>query len=215
MSALAAPNETPKPGTPGGKIISEAERERQANPDPGPASETPDEKVFVAEAEKLAGKPIAQFTEADYIRLPIKLIAKNQTVSTELSVELKDPMMACRWINFKTKGGQRVEQARFRGFIPCTKDDVAACHATATDSTGALTMGDLVLMKISKARLFSGYYKDNADKARYRVSQQMSKPFSVNVPGVDNGSNGTHPYTITSSTELVDAQQARSLAFGR
>jgi hypothetical protein len=79
-------------------------------------------------------------------------------------------------------------------------------------------MGDLVLLKMSKVRHFSSL-KQNAEKAKYNVSQQMSKPFSVKIPGTDNGelTSDTAFYKLdnSSSTKMVDASEARSLVFNK
>lgn len=207
----------PLPGTPGGKMVGYAEAERVANPDPGPSPETSDISLATKELESASGKKIADLTEADFYRLPVKLVSRDTILSTELTVQMKDPSMTCRWFNHKAQQGQRVERARYMGYQPCTRADVAFCHATASDASGALVVGDLVLMKISKVQQFGGYYKDNAEKAKYRVSQQLSRPFGAVVPGVDNGADATSPYQITSRTgsSLVDATEARSLVFSK
>jgi hypothetical protein len=215
----ATTQKTPQAGTPGGKMVGYAEAERIANPDKGPSAESDNLAVVTKELESVTGKTIGEMTEADFYNVPIKLIAQSQMYSTELTVQMKDPSMACRWFNKDHKGGAMVQQAIYRGYQPCTKDDVEYSHATATDERGAITMGDLVLLKMSKIRHFS-MYKDNAEKAKYRVSQQLSKPFGAHVPGTDNGSlNNTpvSPYMIESKTgsSFVDASQARELVFNK
>lgn len=211
------PKSEPQPGTPGGKMVGYAEAERIANPDPGPSAfvETKDEATKQFEAG--SGKSIGEMTEADFYRVPVKLIARDTIVSTELTVQLKDPSMVCRWFNYKAQNGSSVERARYRGYTPCTKEDVEYAHATATDDAGALVMGDLVLMKIAKVVQFGQFYKDNAEKAKYRVSQQLSRPFGAAVPGVENGSPVASPYVIQSQTgsSFVDATDARALVFNK
>jgi hypothetical protein len=204
------------PGTPGGKMVGYAEAERIANPDPGPAATSSSEDIVTKELEAASGKSIGEMTEEDFYKVPIRLMAQDVRYSTELSVIMKDPSMTCRWFNREHKHGANVQRARFQGYTPCTKEDVELCHATTSDDHGALVIGDLVLMKMSKVRHFSKL-RENADKAKYNVSAQLSKPFSVKVPGTDNGSlAGSAPFyelDNTNSTKMVDASEARNLVF--
>jgi hypothetical protein len=210
---------TPLPGTPGGKMVGYAEAERLANPDPGPSETISEAGFFEQELEKVTGKSIGNITEEDFYRVPINFVAQNTMYSTELSVIMKDPAMTCRWFNKNHRDGAMVQQALYRGYQPCTKEDVELCHATASDVNGALVMGDLVLLKMSKVRHFSAL-KKNAETAKYNVSQQMSKPFSVKVPGTDNGelsNSAASFYELDNSTatKMVDASEARSLVFNK
>lgn len=208
----------PLPGTPGGKMVGYAEAERAANPDPGPSAFLDSQADAVFQFERGSGKSIGEMTEADFYKVPVKLIARDTILSTELTVQLKDPTMVPHWFNAKAQNGASAQRALYRGYTPCTKEDIEFCHATATDSNGALVMGDLVLMKIPKVVQFGQFYKDNAEKAKYRVSQQLSRPFGASVPGTDNGSlsnTPASPYVIESKTgsSFVDATEARSLVF--
>lgn len=201
----------PKPGQPGSPIMGIAEQERLNNPDPGPSLSLEQAQVE-EEILRLTGKTIEELTEEEFMRLPVKLTAQNYSIATELDVKMKDPSFAPRWFNRKHKDGMLVQQARLRGWQPCTKDDVELSHASITDDAGSLVMGDLVLLKKNRLRHLSDL-KGNAETAKYRVSRQAQKPFASDVKGIDNSAYAdVHPYQISQSTAAVDPVEARTLA---
>lgn len=204
-----------KPGEVGGPLVGYAEQTRAAREAADLAPDvTDDAALATAEFEKQSGKSIGDMTEADFMRIPVKLKARNTAAMTELNVIFKDPSMTGRWFNHKHKDGMRVQQAFMMGFTPCTKEDVDLCHARSTDENGSLVMGDLVLMKISKAMLWGGYYKDNVDKAKARVNKAMNDPRAAALPGQESASGQDFyiPQNITRAAH-VDADAARTLVY--
>ena len=203
-----------KPGEVGGPLVGYAEATRAEREAADVCPEvTDDAALATAEYEKRSGKSIGDMTEADFMRIPIKLMARNKAAMTELNVIFKDPAMTGRWFNHKHKDGMRVQQAFMMGFTPCTKDDVELCHARSTDENGSLVMGDLVLMKISKAMLWGGYYKDNVDKAKARVNKAMNDPSAARLPNAE-APQGEYfvPQNITRASH-VDVDAARNLVY--
>lgn len=206
-----------KPGEVGGPLVGYAEATRAEREAADPTPEVTDDiALATAEYEKASGKSIGEMTETDFIRIPIKLMARNRAAMTELNVIFRDPSMTGRWFNHKHKDGMRVQQAFMMGFTPCTKEDVELCHARSTDENGALVMGDLVLMKISKAQLWGGYYKDNADKAKARVNRAMTDPrVARDVPNSPYAATASGDTFVAEATRasLVDAESARNLVY--
>ena len=213
-----------KPGDVGGQLVGYAEKtraEREAL-DAAP-EETSDEALATAEFETASGKSIGEMTESDFQRIPVKLMARNRAAMTELNVIFKDPSMTGHWFHRHHKQGQRVTQAYMQGFTACTKDDVEFAHSKTTDDNGSLVMGDLVLMKISKAALWGGMYKDNVDKAKGRVNKVMTDPRAANYQTknpylatdgstVGDGRNPTYVSNLTRA-DHVDADAARKLVY--
>lgn len=214
-----------KPGEVGGQLVGYAEKTRaerealEAAPE-----ETNDEALATAEFEKASGKPVSEMTEADFYRIPVKLMARNRAAMTELNVVFKDPNMTGHWFNVKHKDGMRVSQAYMQGFTACTKEDVEFSHSKTTDENGSLVMGDLVLLKISKAAKWGGMYKDNIDKAKGRVNKMMTDPRSANYQSQKNpylatdgstvGDGGAQTYVSNlTRADHVDADAARKLVY--
>jgi hypothetical protein len=170
----AALKAKPKPGEVGGPMVGYAEAQRvqqQVEPSEFVDAREEAEQKF----SKASGKPIGEMTEQDFYRLPVVLNSRPQQAMTELHVVFKDPAYTGHWFNWKAKQPDRVAQAYMQGFTACTKDDVEACHIRTTDENGSLVYGDLVLMKIPKAILWGGYYKQNMDTAVSRVERAATK----------------------------------------
>src|ERR1700743_1463971 len=83
-----------KPGEVGGPLVGYAEATRAEREAAAPTPEVTDDiALATAEYEKASGKSIGEMTEADFVRIPIKLMARNRAAMTELNVIFKDPSM--------------------------------------------------------------------------------------------------------------------------
>lgn len=199
----------PKPGEVGGEMVGYAEAMRQQEVHEAVKFvSTKDEATL--EFERVSGKSIGELTEQDFYRLPVVLKARDTANMTELHVVFKDPSMTGHWFNWKSKQPDRVAQAHMQGFTACTKDDVEACHIKTSDENGSLVYGDLVLMKISKAQLWGGYYKKNMQSATQRVDMGGMKKTSPDVPGTSY-ENSTQAQTA--DTDYRQVNGARELVY--
>jgi hypothetical protein len=215
IEAALKAKSAPKAGEPGAPMMGYAEVERLNNPDPGPAEEISAMDDAVDEVEKLSGKPIGELTEAEFMRIPVKLAVVNKYSNTDLHVVFKDPAMTGCWINFKHEHGNRVTRAYNQGFTACTKQDVDACSARATDENGSLVSGDLVLLKIPKIILWS-MRKQNQETAKARVNKAYQDPRAAALRGdSDAVSRPGAEFFIPdiASAQHVDANEARKLVY--
>jgi len=115
-------------------------------------------------------KPIEEMTEQDFYDLPISAYdAQAGRIPNNLTVEFHDPQIAGYWVNCHYNNGMRVVDARTRGFVPAKREDLKFVCTGLDDTDGAVKQagGDLILMKISKAKLFMRY-KEFMDIARLR-----------------------------------------------
>jgi hypothetical protein len=103
-------------------------------------------------------KPLDKMEEQDFYNLPITLadLAPGR-LPQNLTVTFRDPQWGGHWFNRKAREGQRVNEARSLGFIPANRDDCEMVSSNLNDEDGAIMDGDLVLMKIHKAKLFRKY----------------------------------------------------------
>jgi hypothetical protein len=103
-------------------------------------------------------KPIEKMTEQDFYNLPVNLAdLSSGRLPQNLTVIFKDPQWAGHWFNCKARDGQRVNEARALGFIPAKVEDCELVAKNINDDDGCIREGDLILMKIHKAKLFRKY----------------------------------------------------------
>ncbi len=103
-------------------------------------------------------KPIEKMTEQDFYNIPVSLadLAPGR-LPQNLTVVFRDPQWAGHWFNRKARDGQRVNEARSLGFVPAQRDDCEMVSHSLNDEDGGIVDGDLVLMKIHKAKLYRKY----------------------------------------------------------
>jgi hypothetical protein len=137
---------------------------------------------YLIDGEKLVlVKPIEQMTEQDFYDLPISAYdAQAGRLPQNLTVEFHDPQLAGYWVNWQHKNGGRVNDARARGFVPAKKEDLKFIQAGLDDDEGCVKQNDLILMKISKAKLFMRY-KEAMDIARIRGGVDHYKQIATNA----------------------------------
>lgn len=131
-------------------------------------------KYHVEGEVQLLPKKIEDMTEEDWYATPITLMnVQTNRIPQELTVKGRDPQWAFRWFNKSAKDGTRINQARYMGFIPATKDDIdwAFNMKNINDRDGAVEQGDLVLFKIHKAKLAAMLQK-NFHEARSRGTKE-------------------------------------------
>jgi hypothetical protein len=140
-------------------------------------------KYKVDGQELVTVKPLEQMTEQDFYDLPIAAYeAQAGRIPNNLTVEFVDPQMAGYWVNCHYNNGMRVVDARTRGFVPAKREDLKFVCTGLDDTDGAVKQagGDLILMKISKAKLFMRY-KEWMDIARLRGGVDHYKSVASNA----------------------------------
>ena len=83
-----------------------------------------------------------------------------------------NPLMCLRLINRLALGGQRFEEAKVQGFVPCKTTDIKNCPSLMTVKDGVVTYGDLIVMMMPRVD-YIGAIKNNEMNARKRVSRSV------------------------------------------
>jgi hypothetical protein len=95
-------------------------------------------------------------TESDYDAIDFRTVDNALgRLPQNLTVTFKDPQWAGHWFNKKAGSAKRVGEGRALGFVPAKVEDLEHYFPGLNDQDGALEDGDLVLMKIHKAVLYS------------------------------------------------------------
>lgn len=92
------------------------------------------------------------------------LVARPLMAPEVSSIRIKNTEYRYRWVALKAQNGQFYNMRRSQGFVNATTDDVEVLGGDATATSGALTAGDLILMKI-RADLYDGAILHNMQKA--------------------------------------------------
>lgn len=125
-------------------------------------------------------KPIDKMTEQDFYNLPVSLFdTQPGRLPQNLTVKFKDPQWGGYWFNKTSGSGTRVSVARSLGYTPANKDDLEWYCLELNDADGAVEQGDLVLMKIHKAKLYM-QYKQAIDLAKIKGSKERYKSDAEN-----------------------------------
>lgn len=92
------------------------------------------------------------------------LVARPLMAPEVSSIRIKNTEYRYRWVALKAQNGQFYNMRRSQGFVNATSDDVEVLGGDATSTPGAITAGDLILMKI-RADLYDGAILHNMQKA--------------------------------------------------
>lgn len=124
----------------------------------------------VEEAKEILEKNETEQVPEDFMHESI--VAIPRTLMSQLDVQAKDPAVAFRWVNHKGNEGQQYFNSQTWGFVNATPDDVKGFwdKQKIKYQDGAMTFGDLTLMKIAKKTLW-GYYKNNVISADRNISR--------------------------------------------
>jgi hypothetical protein len=111
-------------------------------------------------------KPLEEISDEEFMRLPMKMDGLQAgRIPKNLSVKFKEPQWAGRWFNRHAGNSRRVSEATSLGYVAAKVEDLEWYFHGLNDKDGALTDGDLVLMKIHRGALLM-QYKQNMDLAR-------------------------------------------------
>jgi hypothetical protein len=119
----------------------------------------------------------------------------------DLYVKFKDPQWAGQWFNHKAGRGQRVGAARSMGFVPAKAEDCEWYAPHLNDKDGALENGDLVLMKIHKAKLYA-MFKNSMDDAKKKGGIMRYKEEAQHFGGVSDSSKMDYYHTPQAEREF-------------
>lgn len=146
-------------------------------------------------------KPIEEMTEDDFYKssVTIENPSPNQ-IPHDLYVKFKDPQWAGQWFNHKAGRGQRVGNARSMGFEPAKKEDLAWVAPHLNDMDGAVENGDLILMKIHKAKLYS-MFKNSMDDAKKKGGILRYKEEAQSFGGVTDTNKMDYYHTPQAERE--------------
>jgi hypothetical protein len=145
-------------------------------------------------------KPLEQMTEQDFYDLPVSLIgAEAGRLPQNLTVKWRDPHIAGHWFNRKAADGRRVSEAHALGYVPAKREDCEWVSSSLNDEDGAIIDNDLVLMKISKAKLFL-QYKRWMDIAKIKGGKDSYKQTAEGVLGATGG-KVDHYFTAQATKE--------------
>jgi hypothetical protein len=111
---------------------------------------------YILDGQKvILPKLLEEMTEDDFYQLGPSLYDSGvNRLPQNLTVKFLDPQWAGHWFNRKASDGRSVSRAMSLGYLPAKKEDCEWVAHSLNDDDGAITDGDLVLMKISKAKMF-------------------------------------------------------------
>jgi hypothetical protein len=144
-------------------------------------------KYTVDDQTIITPKPLDQLSEEDFYSLPISLAgAQAGRLPQNLTVKWRDPHIAGHWFNRKAADGRRVSEAMALGYVPAKREDCEWVSSSLNDEDGAIIDNDLVLMKISKAKLFL-QYKQWMDLAKIKGGKNSYKQTAEGAVGATGG----------------------------
>jgi len=159
-------------------------------------------RYTVGGATYILPKPIGEMTEDDFYKSEIGTMkASPNQIPHDLYVKFKDPQWAGQWFNHKAGSGQRVGQAKSMGFVPAKAEDCEWYAPHLNDKDGALENGDLVLMKIHKAKLYS-MFKRSMDDAKAKGGIMRYKEEAQHFGGVTDSNKMDYYHTPQAEREF-------------
>lgn len=147
-------------------------------------------------------KPIEQMTEDEFYQAQVTI--ENplpNKIPHDLYVKFKDPQWAGQWFNHKAGRGQRVGVARSMGFVPAKAEDCEWYAPHLNDKDGALENGDLILMKIHKAKLYA-MFKNSMDDAKKKGGIMRYKEEAQSFGGVNDPTKMDYYHTPQATQEF-------------
>lgn len=146
-------------------------------------------------------KKLEEMTDEDFYGMSLSIAEVSQNrIPQNLTVKFKDPQWAGYWFNRKASDGKSVSRGLALGFTPAKREDCEWVMPGLNDADGAVTDGDLVLMKIHKMKYFRQFVGAYYEEAKLKGSQKSYKHAAENMTG--GGNNKVSHYMTPQANEF-------------